>query len=429
MPRYYLVDLIRVARQLGFVLERAGREYELWSNEHEPGVVRICGTLAEVAEELAGIRYDQTHTERNKPMESNTFDITTADRVTLYYREGRSDKVYSVEIEPDGDGHRVKFAYGRRGSALRTGTKTQAPVALAKARSIFEKLVRSKMAKGYTPGEDGTPYQDTPDADAHTGITCQLLNPIDADDLDTCLDDPQYVAQEKMDGERRLVRLQSGAMTGINRRGLQVALSKPIVDALAALPVDCILDGEQVGDVLHVFDILAHDGVDLHAEPYSDRLAVLQTLLESVDTDGPLRLVPTAHTADDKRDLHARLLSEGREGIVFKDRRAPYTPGRPASGGSQLKHKFYETATCVVTAHNAQRSVAIALMEAGATIPCGNVTVPPNQSIPAVGATVEVRYLYAFPQSHVLYQPVLLGVRSDIDTADCELEQLKYKAA
>ena len=46
---------------------------------------------------------------------------------------------------------------------------------------IYDKLVREKMAKGYTPGEDGTPYQGTEREAAATGIFPQLLNPIDED--------------------------------------------------------------------------------------------------------------------------------------------------------------------------------------------------------------------------------------------------------
>ena len=44
--------------------------------------------------------------------------------ITLYYREGSSDKIYQVAIEEQNGGWVVHFAYGRRGSALTTGTKT-----------------------------------------------------------------------------------------------------------------------------------------------------------------------------------------------------------------------------------------------------------------------------------------------------------------
>jgi bifunctional non-homologous end joining protein LigD len=62
--------------------------------------------------------------------------------ITLYYREGSSDKVYQASIQPQGGGHMVHFAYGRRGSTLTTGTKTTSPVDYPQAKTIFDKLVR-----------------------------------------------------------------------------------------------------------------------------------------------------------------------------------------------------------------------------------------------------------------------------------------------
>jgi len=83
---------------------------------------------------------------------------TPIQRATLYFREGTSDKVYQVALEPAGERFVVNFAYGRRGSTLSTGTKTNVPVDLERARTIFDKLVREKTAKGYTPGESGTSF-------------------------------------------------------------------------------------------------------------------------------------------------------------------------------------------------------------------------------------------------------------------------------
>ncbi|MBK1835719.1 hypothetical protein JIN78_16775, partial [Roseibacillus ishigakijimensis] len=58
----------------------------------------------------------------------------------------------------------------------------------------------------------------------------------------------------------------------------------------------------------------------------------------------------------------------------------------------------------------------------------GNVTVPTNHEVPRVGSLVEVRYLYAFPESLVVYQPVYLGERTDIAASDCRTNQLKFKS-
>jgi bifunctional non-homologous end joining protein LigD len=116
-----------------------------------------------------------------------------------------------------------------------------------------------------------------------------------------------------------------------------------------------------------------------------------------------------AHTATDpanKERLFRHLQAERREGVVFKRLDAPYTPGRPNSGGNQLKHKFYATCSAVVAKINDKRSVELRLLNGKVWIPCGNVTIPPNSNVPAVGTVVELRYLYAFRESNALYQPV-----------------------
>ena len=100
--------------------------------------------------------------------------------ISLYFREGSSDKVYHAQIAPDGnDLYSVNFQYGRRGSTLQTGTKTAAPVALAQARKIFDKLVAEKKAKGYTEGESGVPYSGDELANRRFEFAPQLLNFID----------------------------------------------------------------------------------------------------------------------------------------------------------------------------------------------------------------------------------------------------------
>ena len=103
--------------------------------------------------------------------------------ITLYYRQGASDKVYQASLAPRDGGYVVAFAYGRRGAALTAGTKTQAPVPYDAAKAIYDRLVAEKTAKGYTPGANGTPYQHTEQENRATGIRCQLLNSADDSQL------------------------------------------------------------------------------------------------------------------------------------------------------------------------------------------------------------------------------------------------------
>jgi len=142
------------------------------------------------------------------------------EQTTLYFREGSSDKVYQVAIEPAGELFVVNFAYGRRGSTLQTGTKTQSPVDHTEAARIFTKLVSEKKAKGYTPGEDGTPYQHTDKEQKATGILPQLLNPIEEVHARRLLKDTHWCVQEKKDGKRVLIYKNGANVTGINRKDL-----------------------------------------------------------------------------------------------------------------------------------------------------------------------------------------------------------------
>lgn len=72
-------------------------------------------------------------------------------QVTLFLREGTSDKVYEVDLCEAGEGEFVvNFRYGRRGTTLREGTKTTFPVDRAEAEDVYEKLVTSKTNKGYS---------------------------------------------------------------------------------------------------------------------------------------------------------------------------------------------------------------------------------------------------------------------------------------
>jgi bifunctional non-homologous end joining protein LigD len=355
-------------------------------------------------------------------------DAPQTKRATLYFKQGSSDKVYTAAIEPSGGGFVVTFAFGRRGSTLQTGAKTATPVPFEKAEQIFARLVGEKTSKGYTPGEDGTPYQHTNKADRATGIVPQLLNPIDEQEVQQYITNREWWAQEKFDGRRVLIRRQGEQITGINRQGLVIDLPEPIISAARSVPSQqWVMDGKAVGDVLIAFDLLEWACVDLRNRAYTERFKALAALVPAAAT-ASIRLAETAATTFAKRAMFQRLSAQKREGIVFKRRAAPSAPGRPASGGDWLKFKFVATASCIVaTANVGKRSVAIDLLDGHRRVAVGNVTIPPNALIPVTDSIVEIRYLYAY-RGGSLYQPVYLGPRTDLTHQDCRLDQLKYRS-
>lgn len=348
------------------------------------------------------------------------------ENITLYYREGSSDKVYQVSIESKDDGYAVNFAYGRRGSTLSTGTKTTTPVPFQTAQAIYKKLVQEKTAKGYSPGPAGTPYQHTDKAERATGILPQLLNSISAEQAQILITDPSWAMQEKFDGKRLMIQKSEHGVMGINRNGLVVAIPESVRVAAHNLPGCFVLDGECLGDQWVAFDLLEHNGVDYRPLPLRDRLSAL---LDLVPPDhGDLRLAETLLLSTRKAELFERYRLQKKEGVVFKNLLAAHSQGRPASGGDALKFKFVESASFIVAKINAKRSVSLQLWDGAKIRSAGNVTVPANYDLPVPGSVVECRYLYAYRESGAIYQPVYLGIRDDIPANECTTSQLKYKS-
>ncbi|MDJ0519343.1 MAG: WGR domain-containing protein [Trichodesmium sp. MO_231.B1] len=71
--------------------------------------------------------------------------------ITLHYQDDRSDKIYEVELfeVKENQHYMVNFNYGRRGSELRHGIKTDGYVPFAKAEKIFNQVIQEKIKGGY----------------------------------------------------------------------------------------------------------------------------------------------------------------------------------------------------------------------------------------------------------------------------------------
>jgi bifunctional non-homologous end joining protein LigD len=237
--------------------------------------------------------------------------------------------------------------------------------------------------------------------------------------------DPAYMMQEKMDGERRMAKKLGGDIFGINRKGEVVPLPEQIADEMRKLP-DCVLDGEQVGEVLFGFDCLEREGEDLRSRTTEVRYFAAQDLGSA--TGAGMQIIRAFATESGKRKAFAEIQARKGEGVVFKLRDSVYVAGRPNSKGPQVKFKFTASATCAVLSQNGSKRSAVLGIRQGNSeqwVPIGNVTIPANFPIPPAGALVEVRYLYAYPGG-ALYQPVYLGPRTDQTLPD-DVSTLKFK--
>lgn len=351
---------------------------------------------------------------------------------TLTCTENGSDKVYAIQIVASGDGYQVNAQWGRRGSTLQCGSKTPQPVPYEKALKVYEKTIAEKRAKGYVEGEGETPYQNTAAAGRFTGILPQLLNPIPRADIDSLLDDDDMAGQQKYDGRHQLLLKNAEGITGINKKGFVVAVSAALEAAALAHPCEqFLLDGESIGDTLIVHDILEWNGTNLREQPYHERYRRVEIAFSAFEATALIRPAGIALGREAKRALLAKLDAASAEGMVFKRRSATVTPGRPNSGGDQIKVKFWEDCSAVVSAiTEGKRSVSLRMFEAdGTPVDVGRVTIAQSVAIPPVGSIVSIKYLYAFPDGGCLYQPEYRGVRDDQDHSDCGTAQLKYKPA
>lgn len=358
----------------------------------------------------------------------------------LHFENGASNKVYLTTIKKVKEDYVVIFAYGRTGGTLKEGMKTAKPVTLEKAEKIFKQLVDSKVGKGYNPTTDYNDYFGAStdivgiaksSLKESSGVLPQLLNPISKEELEQYITDDDWGLQEKMNGERRLVKKRrlepdnplTEMVTGINRKGFVVPMPSAIREDLRAIEGNFLIDGEIIGVKIYLFDILELNGKDLRNISYQKRYDELCQLI--TDTES-VKIVPLVTGTKDKENTFKNLEYQNVEGVVFKLLSSPYQVGRPNSGGNQVKFKFWKSATCIVLAQNEdKRSVQLGVLDKGAVVEVGNVTIPANYDIPTPESIVEIRYLYAY-KGGSLYQPQYEGIRADMNEEDCLIGQLMF---
>jgi len=340
--------------------------------------------------------------------------------IRLEFREGNSDKIYNAELTEHGGGYVVNFSYGRRGAGLSTGTKTYNPVPYPEAKNIYDKLVHSKTSKGYKEAGGSVSINKVVDTKVDTGIKPQLLNEVDDLSAEKMISDDRYCMQEKNDGRRKMLSYTGSNVQGVNKKGFEIPVTDDMIKDVQRIKGACIIDGEDMGTHIRLFDLLSYPTMG-----YQARYEMLKSIIPTCST---LRVVETAWTTAEKQTMYNKLKAESAEGVVFKLKDASYSPGRPASGGAQFKYKFTATASCIViSVHATKSSIGLAVLDdAGNEINVGNVTVYPNQVRPNLDDIVEVKYLYYF-ENGSLFQPVLLGIRDDVDMLECTINQLKLK--
>jgi bifunctional non-homologous end joining protein LigD len=78
----------------------------------------------------------------------------TSEHITLYFKQGSSDKVYNASLEEvENNRFVVNFAYGRRGATLTTGTKTNTPLVTIQRKASMTNWCRAKPRKATHPAQ------------------------------------------------------------------------------------------------------------------------------------------------------------------------------------------------------------------------------------------------------------------------------------
>jgi len=344
------------------------------------------------------------------------------EKTSLYYKNEGSDKEYHVTL----DGETVTVQYGRRGSALTSITKCE-KCEPAKALKVYQQLIAEKKAKGYHEGEGGVTYSPSVNPE-YVGYQPQLLNEITEDVPDKWIQDNNWLMQEKEDGRNIGVILKDGKAVAANKKGLAISIPERIIkDIESSFMYDLTLCGELVGNIFKVWDI-----IDCSLLPSNTNyIRRYYTIRHIIGTKNPnIQVTRTAITMEEKIVLFNEMHMKNAEGVVFKRKNSLYHPGRPNSGGDQLKFKFTATCSVIIGEQNVgKRSVEMRLFDADITeewVSVGNVTIYPNQEIPLPNQIAEIKYLYAY-RGGSLFQPVFKEIRTDVASYECTTSQLKYK--
>jgi len=381
-------------------------------------------------------------------------DTRSLPTITLHSTVSGSDKLYQLTIvsaEQPGT-YNLVYANGRRTGTLTPGKepKNALPLRLDQATAELDNLKRRQTSRGYhelgkcslCAGKHVAVSDSTAPPNSQTiNASCQLLTLLPKSDdcrtledfLTVChdlLNDPQYCAEQKFDGDRMLLYLDvQGNVTAYNRKEGVRGASRAVINELQRFRLNAplMLDGESIGDKFHIFDLLEIQGLDIRPLAFEQRNAQLANLLKEASNLNALVPTKTYFSTHDKTALLIRMFEEQKEGIVFKKLSAPY---RSERARDQFKVKFVAEATFIVieVKPRGKNSVTLGLLnEASQIVSAGHASIRPCIKHVEINNLLDVRYLYARRTSGHIVQPVAQRIRTDLTTEECTTTQLKYR--
>jgi bifunctional non-homologous end joining protein LigD len=255
-------------------------------------------------------------------------------------------------------------------------------------------------------------------------LQAELLTKVTPQVAARLIQDPNFGAQEKENGKRRVMVRNNDQVFCFNREGEKRDLPPAVVKAilshrLTRFVIDTELCGTKIAPRVKIFDVLILGDELLGQTPYSHRE---NRCHEEFDNFNKIFTVLfTARTSEEKLALVKKLHAENAEGVVFKRMDAVYKQGR---SGSHFKLKFWKSADFVVIGPSPEGhdSVEIGVYKNGKLHRVSGVSLIGRERVVA-GDVIEARYLYATKNLHIV-QPVMLQKRDDKQAKACTADQL-----
>lgn len=240
----------------------------------------------------------------------------------------------------------------------------------------------------------------------------------------------RYIMEQKLDGHRVLIEVDKSVVTEVYERNgrrsqhfTHLTSDEWNNNFRSFASKRFILDGELIGDILHVFDLPELEGIISPKSPHQERKTALDKLFEMGNFNEHLQLVETARGRQPKAALMVACHKNGAEGVMIKDSGAPYVSARTKH---MLKIKYTKSGDFVVTRTNINGKTNASLGaydDEDNLIEVGRCSLIGKENV-KTGDVVEIRYLYA-SESLRLVQPRMKFKREDKAPKDCLLSQIK----
>lgn len=260
-------------------------------------------------------------------------------------------------------------------------------------------------------------------------MKAQLADPItDLNVLAERITNDLWWISQKVDGHRKIGLVAGGKAMALNRNGQPTSIPETVLKVLRTLP-DCILDGELVDGMYHVFDLIewTAEGITT-ATHYRQRQEALDGL--SKGFYGHVQRLPVARDTETKFALVKRVIEHGGEGVMLNCVDGPYQQG-PGRSRWVWKYKFRKDCDVHLTDRYVDGHDNFGMTvytSEGEPVYVGEVTAQAGDgAILQVGDVATVTYLYAVhPHRPRLVQPTLPKKRTDKLPSECHVDQIIF---